>query len=66
MLFSNNSSLRGKFWQLTNGYWRGCNATGQQCTFKWQNEAKLFAERTIPSKHPKVVKAVLNKKKRII
>ena len=63
MLFSNNSSLRGKHWKLPSGYWRACNATGQQCSFRIRVEAQRFAERVLPSSHPKLARAVLNKKR---
>jgi len=46
MLYTNEKkSLRGKVWQLPNKYWRACNLSGEQCTFKLWNEAKSFAEK---------------------
>jgi len=47
MLYSaekgNNTSFRGRVWQLTNRQWRACNYNGQQCNFKLYNEALRFS-----------------------
>lgn len=62
MIYSDKGSLRGKWWQLGNGYWRGCNKSGQQCSFRLQVEAQRFAESLPKSRHEKVIRAVLSKK----
>lgn len=47
MLYSaekgNNTSFRGRVWQLTSKLWRACNYNGQQCSFKLYNEALRFS-----------------------
>ena len=52
MLYSaekgNNSSFRGKVWRLPNSYWRACNYSGQQCTYKLYNEALRFSVKGKP------------------
>lgn len=52
MLYSaekgNNTSFRGRVWQLTNKQWRACNYNGQQCSFKLYNEALRFSVKGKP------------------
>lgn len=53
MLYSaekgNKTSFRGKVWQLPNRYWRACNYSGQQCSYKTYNEAHIFAAKGKPA-----------------